>query len=230
MITISFARYLTSLTLLVSFLCALASPVGKRTVAYYDPSPGGGSMLDDAGYGSGEPLNVVISGISSPLVLTDDGFLNYARSLGFSKECFGIHLGDPQSANLGDGNGPVKQTIELRADFGDTVFGTCFESLAGGNHLRMFRQNGPNANSGALFLAVSLEEDFSMKHTISPDGYNGGRDALVASATRKQTEFGGVKYSTESEDVTGLIPPGSSGVNHGIAQDGIVKLLTVTII
>jgi hypothetical protein len=70
---------------------------------------------------------------------------------GSSTECLGIHLGNPQSANLGDGNGNVNQTIELRAD--SKIGGTCTESLVGGNHLRMFRQNGTNHNTGALFLA-----------------------------------------------------------------------------
>ena len=68
-------------------------------------------------------------------------------------ECFGAHLGDPQAANLGDGNGYVNQTIELRQDYGNPEVGTCWESLVGGNHLRLFRQNGPSANTGALFLA-----------------------------------------------------------------------------
>lgn len=53
-----------------------------------------------------------------------------------STECFGIHLGDPQSANLGDGNGWVNQTVELRSDYGDAGVGTCLESLIGGNHFR----------------------------------------------------------------------------------------------
>jgi hypothetical protein len=70
-----------------------------------------------------------------------------------STECLGLHLGGPFSANLGDGNGPVNQTVELREDFGNILLGTCLESAAGGNHLRMFRQNGPTANTGALFLA-----------------------------------------------------------------------------
>lgn len=60
--------------------------------------------------------------------------------------------------------------MELRQDFGDAALGTCLESLIGGNHLRsaiqlvkrrqyaeqnsrVFRQNGTNADSGALFLA-----------------------------------------------------------------------------
>ena len=92
-----------------------------------------------------------------------------------SIECLDIHLGAPQSANLGDGNGFVNQTIEIRQDFGDAGLGTCLESLIGGNHLRsfsfyflffglvvghllivfcrMFRQNGSLADTGALFLA-----------------------------------------------------------------------------
>lgn len=148
-------------------------------------------MLDNAGSGLGEPLNVrvyftfdsfisrvalikvIISGQSSPEVLTDDGFLNWARSVSMyvipvltatlelliqrlpirSTECFGLHLGGPQSANLGDGNGWVNQTVEMRYDFGNADLGTCLESLSGGNHFRMFRQNGTQANSGALFLA-----------------------------------------------------------------------------
>lgn len=53
--------------------------------------------------------------------------------------------------------------------------GTCAESLFGGNHLRMFRQDGPNANTDALFLAVSQEKDLKEHHTVDDDGYNKGR-------------------------------------------------------
>ena len=73
-----------------------------------------------------------------------------------SDECLDLHLGDPQTANLGDGNGWVNQTTELRMDYGNAGLGTCLESLIGGNHFRMFRQNGPLANSGALFLAYVI--------------------------------------------------------------------------
>ncbi|KAI3615199.1 secreted protein [Moniliophthora roreri] len=128
---------------------AWTSPLNKRAVDFFDPRGGGGSMLDNvessglcsAGEGGGEPLNckaddvssqVIISGLSSPGVLTDDGIVNYASST----ECFGIHLGDPQTANLGDGNGDVPQAIELREDYGDAEAGTCLESLIGGNHFR----------------------------------------------------------------------------------------------
>ncbi len=48
-----------------------------------------------------------------------------------------------------DGRGWVNQTIELRNDFGNDIIGTCWESLVGGNHLRMWRQSTTNA----VFLA-----------------------------------------------------------------------------
>ncbi|EMD37477.1 hypothetical protein CERSUDRAFT_123424 [Gelatoporia subvermispora B] len=196
--------------------------------AFFNPADGGGSMFDNAGNGLGEPLNVIISGLSSPDVLTESGVINFARAIGFSEECLDIHLGAPFSANLGDGNGPVNQTIELRQDFGNSELGTCLESLIGGNHFRVYVQNGSLADSGALFLAVSQEENVTTGHTIAPDGYDIGRDTL-ASAAIGTTSFGGVTYSTTAENITGLMPAGSAGVNHDIAVDGIVTLLTVTI-
>jgi len=185
-------------------------------------------MLDNADNGLGEPLNVIISGLSSPAVLTNAGIVNFAKAIGFSTECLSIHIGAPQSANLGDGNGFVNQTIELRQDYGNVVIGTCLESLNGGNHFRVFRQNGPLANTGALFLAVSREEDLIENHTIVSDGYDIGRNLFAGNATGI-TSFGGVTYSTTAENITGLLAPGSAGVNHGIATDGITTLLRVTI-
>ncbi|EIM83848.1 uncharacterized protein STEHIDRAFT_62467 [Stereum hirsutum FP-91666 SS1] len=214
-----------SIVFAVQILFALGAPT---LLAFVDPTLLGGSLLDDAGGGLGEPLNVIISGLSSADVLTDDGFTNFARAAGMSTECLGIHLGAPQSANLGDGNGAVNQTVELRQDFGDAAAGTCLESLIGGNHLRMFRQNGILADTGALFLAVSKEEPITESHTIVPDGYDIGRDLFAVAATGT-TSFGGITYSTIAQNITGLIAAGSNGLNHGIAIDGIVTLLTVTI-
>ncbi|RDX56429.1 hypothetical protein OH76DRAFT_1451550 [Lentinus brumalis] len=199
----------------------------RRAVDFFDPAQGGGSMFDNATYG-GEPLNVIISGLSSPDVLTDGGVLNYAKVIGFSQECLGFHLGAPQTANLGDGNGSRNQTVEFRQDFGNAIFGSCFESLLGGNHFRIFRQNGPSANSGALFLAASKEKDASTNHDLVGDGYNIGRNELVAAAVGTKSH-GGVTYNTVATNITGLMPVGSDGVNHGIAVDGIVTLLTVTV-
>ncbi|KAG6327925.1 hypothetical protein ID866_11164, partial [Astraeus odoratus] len=93
----------------------------------------------------------------------------------------------------------------------------------------VFPQNGPQADSGALFLAVSQEEPATENHDIVPDGYDVGRDSLVAAAAG-ETSFNGVTYMTTAVNVTGLLTPGSQGVNHGISQDGTVALLTVTIV
>ena len=75
-------------TLLVSVLAltllAAGTPV-RRAEAFFPPPNGGGSELDVATTDNpplGEPLNVIISGLSSPAVLTNDGFLNFAQAIG----------------------------------------------------------------------------------------------------------------------------------------------------
>ena len=82
------------------------------------------------------------------------------------------------------------------------------------------------------------------------------RGALVVGAVGRHS-YGGVSYYTQVQNITGLLAPGSEGVNHGaclqvrrakpelmacmgsfstslrwkdIAQDGIVTLLTVSVI
>ncbi|KAI0035410.1 hypothetical protein K488DRAFT_76651 [Vararia minispora EC-137] len=210
--------------------CALAVPTSlseRSGVAYYNPAANGGSMLDVSG-SLGEPLNVIISGLSSPSVLAStNALINYARAIGFSTECFGIHIGTPQTANLGDGQGQVNQLIELRQDYGSASLGTCLESVIGGNHFRAWQQSGSLAPSDAWFLAVSKEEPATQSHNIVPDGYDIGRDALVSGAVGTHS-FGGVTYTTTAQNVTGLLSVGSAGINHGIALDGIVTVLTVT--
>jgi hypothetical protein len=96
----------------------------------------------------GEPLNVIISGLSDPYVLTESGFHDYAkyldfcylrsvgfkwarhRSIGFSEECFGLHYGHQHTADLGDGDGRKLQQYLARQHY-FPVWGTCWESLAG---------------------------------------------------------------------------------------------------
>jgi len=225
MVYIPFASLLGLQAALESFLPR--EPMStSAAVDYIDPRVGGGSLLDhDSGSGLGEPLNVIISGLSTPWVISDGGFLHFANAIGFGIECFGGHLGAPQTANLGDGKGWVNQTIELRNDYGNPDVGACWESIAGGNHLRMWRQ----ATTGALFLAFSEELNVFNGHTIAKNGYNLGRDSLVKSAVGTK-KYRGVKYQTTLQKITGLIPPGSTGVNHGIPTDGVVDLLVVTIV
>jgi len=234
MVYIPFASLLGIQAALDSFAPKTQQPVlGVDSIAgvnFANPKAGGGTWLDkDANSGLGEPLNVIISGLSSQWVLSDGGFVHYANALGFDIECFGAHLGTPQAANLGDGRGWVNQTVELRNDYGNEIIGTCWESLVGGNHLRMWHQSGPAATTNALFLAVSEEDTLLHKHTIKKNGYDLGRDSMAKSAAGLKTH-GGVKYKTEVQRLTGLMPPGAGGINHNIATDGVVALLTVTIV
>jgi len=203
------------------------TPGRKLDVDFFPPMKGGGTMLD-ASAGLGEPLNVIISGKSSPEVLTDDGLLNWARSIGFSHEFLGLHSGTPQTANLGDGNGALPEVKVIRQNFFLPIIGSGIESLIGGNHFRYWRQNGPRANTGALFLAVSQEENVFQHHNIIPNGYDLGRDELVAKA-EGTTSFLGVRYSTTVKKLEGLLAVGATGINHNIPIDGNVYLLTITI-
>ncbi|KAI1794667.1 hypothetical protein LXA43DRAFT_1091722 [Ganoderma leucocontextum] len=169
--------------------------IQRRAIDFFDRAMGGGSIFDNATFG-GEPLNVIISGRSASL-----------------------------TANLGDGNGSLNQAVEFRQDFGNDLLGTCLESLLGGNHFRVWRQGGPSANSGALFLAASKEKDATKNHDLVDDGYNVGRDELIAAAVGMKSHHG----NTVAQNITGIMPAGSDNVNHGIAVDGTVTLLTVTI-
>lgn len=129
---------------------------------WVDPRDGGGSMLDLVGNGLREPVNVIISGHSDPQILSEAGLRDYVRTIGFSFECLGLHIGGLQRADLGDGNGWITEQFEYRETEpwgapGRWV-GACWESLYGGNHFRVWKQNGTHADTGAWFLAVSKEQ------------------------------------------------------------------------
>lgn len=158
---------------------------------FYDPSLNGGSWLTSVPNtyppGMGEPLNVIISAWSDYDVLQDQesngGLRNYFLSLGFSGECLGQSLGSKQAANVGDGHGLLNETAVIRWNYGDPYVGSCKETIEGGNHFRYWAQNGPDAKSGAVFLAVSYELPIDKGHDIIQNGYNLARDWLVGNAT-----------------------------------------------
>jgi len=197
---------------------------------WVDPAEHGGSMLDLVGNGFREPINVIISGASDQSLMSDQGLLDYSRSIGFSFECLHLHAGGLQHANLGDGQGYKPQLYEYRSIFSPRSpgawIGACWESLAGGNHFRVWRQNGSLANTGAWFLAVSKEEDVTKSHTISTNGYDVGRDLLVHAATKGGT-FLGHSWTATVDWKEGLLRPGKQGINHNISIDGRVAILTV---
>lgn len=88
-------------------------------------------------------------------------------------------MGVQQLADLGDGRGNVSQIGVLRWNFGNPYVGTCKQTFEGGLHFRYWKQN----NTGALFLAASVEMDLERQHDIVPNGYNLGRDYLVGNLT-----------------------------------------------
>ncbi|KAH7920591.1 hypothetical protein BV22DRAFT_1020919 [Leucogyrophana mollusca] len=229
-----------------------ATPKRSTNYGYYDPTDGGGAMLtavqDTYPAGLGEPINVIISAYSDAAVLQstadNGGLINYYQSMGFSTECLGQHSGDNQGANLGDGNGYLNQTAVIRWDYGDATLGTCQETIEGGDHIRYWIQNGKDANSGAVFMAVSYEMPIADQHNIVVNGYNLGRDWLVGNATAQssliptsllasppytaspytgpyagltysgRTAFGGYTYETTAQYVSGLLSNTSVGINH----------------
>ncbi|SJL07815.1 uncharacterized protein ARMOST_11167 [Armillaria ostoyae] len=194
-------------------------------LGWMDPRIGGGRLLDYTSPNYGEPLNVIISGMSDPFVLTDYGFHYYAKSIGYSDECLGLHYGHIHEADLGDGDGRKSEQF-LARQYYFPVWGTCWESLAGGHHFRAWKQNGTDANTGAWFLGASKEEDSSKNHKIVPNGYNLGRDWLVERAVAG-SRWKGRWWKAELTWRDDLLEAGNDGVNHGIEQDGRVAVLTV---
>ncbi|KAJ7741333.1 hypothetical protein B0H16DRAFT_1565399 [Mycena metata] len=149
---------------------------------WLDPRIRGGRLLDYTSKTRGEPLNIIIAGTSDPFVLTDEGFSAYVGSIGYARECMGLHMGHIHLANLGDGDGRKPEALLFRQHYRMPRWGTCWESIAGGQHFRAWRQNGTDGNSGAWFLGASKEEDSSRGHTIVANGYNLGRDWFVEQA------------------------------------------------
>jgi len=206
--------------------------------------------------GQGEPLNLIISGNSDDRVLINQqkhgGLLNYFLSLGFSNECLGQHSGSLQAANLGDGNGYVNETAEIRWNYGDAQLGACRETIQGGSHFRYWIQNGPQGNSGAIFMAASYELPITAGHDIVVNGYNLARDWIIGnisqtdipnlnltngSAFSGSTSNANYTYRTSVTYVSGLLPNTSIGINHNLtvsvnnvsAVDGLVAVMDVQI-
>lgn len=219
-----------------SFTDALPSSFTRRQSdpqGYFSPAANGGSMLTgNTASALGEPLNVIVSGLSDAGVLDQAGFEEFSRALYFSPgSCLNISEGGFQTANLGDGNGAKPQTNIMRYNYKQGDGGTCIESLKGGDHFRYWIQNGTAADSGAIFIAASTELNATLGHTIAPNGYDVGRDELVGNATAGTlTSPGGFQYTvtkaTNSQLLTGV---SASQINHNIGIDGIVDVLTVRI-
>ncbi|KAF9013102.1 hypothetical protein BDQ17DRAFT_1386752 [Cyathus striatus] len=240
-------------TLFLLLLCS------RPPEGYHNPLDNGGSMLTLVPVtfpeGQGEPINTIISGNSDSHVLVDSeengGLRNYFLSLGFSGECLGQHEGSHQGANLGDGNGYKNETAVIRWNYGDASFGSCKETIDGGNHFRYWIQDGSQGNSGAIFMAISYELPLSSGHDIVTNGYNFGRDWLIgnitgssipANLTSGQTFSGTTSsanwtYQTDITYVSGLLQNTNDGINHNASvgidgfnsSDGLVAVLDIKV-
>ncbi|KZS92121.1 hypothetical protein SISNIDRAFT_394690, partial [Sistotremastrum niveocremeum HHB9708] len=192
-------------------------------VGWLDPRIAGGSMIDFTTPRRGEPLNLILSGLSDSRILSDSGFKAYITAIGFAPECLGIHVGTLHRADLGDGNGAqIENFLGRQSYFNNPVYGSCIESLAGGHHFRGWKQAG----TGAWFLGVSKELYIGKHHVIAPDGYNLGRNWFVERALQGG-KTGAVQWTAKVEWNEDLLEPGRKGINHGIKQDGRVAIVTV---
>ncbi|KAI9068722.1 hypothetical protein FKP32DRAFT_1641901 [Trametes sanguinea] len=201
-------------------------PPVEDTAGWIDPRLNGGRFLDYVSKNAGEPLNIIISSLSDPFILNEDGLHTYVKSIGFSEECLGLHYGHIHEADLGDGLGRKPEQFLGRQHY-FPIMGTCWESVRGGHHFRAWKQNGTEANSGAWFLGCApISSDSSKNHMIVEDGYNRGRDYIVDQVTQV-THWKGMWWKGEVEWREGLLERGARGVNHGIEQDGRVAILTI---
>ncbi|KAI0655373.1 hypothetical protein C8Q70DRAFT_426814 [Cubamyces menziesii] len=200
-------------------------PPVEDTEGWTDPRLNGGRFIDYVTNEVGEPLNIIISALSDPFILTESGLHTYVKSIGFSEECLGLHYGHIHEADLGDGLGRKPEQFLGRQHY-FPIAGTCWESVRGGHHFRAWKQNGTDADSGAWFLGASEEMDSRNNHMIVDDGYNRGRDYIVSRVTQI-THWKGMWWKGEVEWREGLLERGARGVNHGIEQDGRVAILTI---
>lgn len=200
--------------------CVDTNPADEITCGIATPPPSGFNNPTyyyefDVNNTIQEPLNVIVSGASDPYYNTLDNFNNWLWAVGMDPtECFGIHGGGYDYVDLADGN-PLQQQLEepRQVTIGDGV-GSCGESLLGGNHLRVYQQNGTNA----WFLAASTEHLVNGQHDIDNDGYNVGRDQFVAKALQggsyNNCNFPGATSAVDSTDPALTGPPGHV-FNHG---------------
>nr|XP_018266460.1 uncharacterized protein I303_00435 [Kwoniella dejecticola CBS 10117]OBR88618.1 hypothetical protein I303_00435 [Kwoniella dejecticola CBS 10117] len=238
--------------ILLPNICAVLAVCvqGRAQEGFVDPSLNGGSMLtytlNTFPPNLGEPLNVIISNQSDPRVLAETmwegGLYTYLEAGAFGGQCLGLHMGNKQQANLGDGNKNQTQKALLRYQYFHNHFlGTCLETLYGGNHIRVFKQE----TSGAYFLSASTELDSKRYHQLGINAYDAGRDLFVGNATNIAIKgyldsdasfIGGSQQERLEIQNHSELHRGSSASKQdvqpvgGEISDGLVAVLTVQVI
>ncbi|KAF7364755.1 hypothetical protein MVEN_00345400 [Mycena venus] len=170
-------------------------------ILFYAPAANGGAILTQAPGtppSSGEPLNIIISGNSDPIVLADNedqgGFRKFFLGVGFASGCLGQHEGAPQTADLGEENGYLNESSELRWDYGDPSLGAERQ----GHDIVV---NGYNLGRDWLIgnITESPINTASLPNTSTFTG---------------TTSYAGYTYSSAISHVSGLLANSSVGMNH----------------
>lgn len=205
-----------------------ATPSGSE--AYINPSIFGGKVqmyYTTAHAPPPEPINVILigqDGDGGTLRISDEHLHQWAQAMGYETDCMGLHKGNYFYAKI-DSFGEKVQQHQFRQVVGPRLFGSCLETLTGGNHFRAFRQN----DTGAWFLGASVEENIFTHHTLVGDGYDRGRSQLVKSAQAGATRDGcwwqPAVVTIDSTFQDGLR---DEILNHGITSDGNVAVIHYT--
>ncbi|CAD6888294.1 unnamed protein product [Tilletia laevis] len=233
-----FFPLVASVAALGSVSMAMGSVLSRQSnsaTGYSSPARGGGRMLTynpSIATNIGEPINVIISNASDRFVLTREGFLEWASSVQLIPNACIVrdNVGGSQQADLGDGNGRKNQTDVLRHSY--FTDNTCKETVQGGNHARYWRQNGTSADSSAWFLAASVEMALAQGHDIVDNGFDLGRNWIAGNATMSNGTLstGGYVFQATSTNAPLLHGFSTSDINHNIAIDGNVAVITVRVI
>lgn len=128
-------------------------------------------------------------------------------------------MGNIHEADLGDGNGRTPEMYLARQAY-FPVWGTCWESIAGGHHFRAWRQNGTHADSGAWFIGyVPFYLPFFFSQTLNERAGRRKRSIRRSGIRSSRTDITSAVTGSLSvlwraairKDITSGGPPKSSG-------------------
>ncbi|KAG7445563.1 uncharacterized protein BT62DRAFT_969236 [Guyanagaster necrorhizus] len=250
---------LLSLYLASFILSKEISERGVPSAGYYNPADSGGSMLTVVPQthpdGQREPVNAIISGNSDQAVLAqqsmDRGLMNYFPAVAISATGTNQHTSNSQQVDSGDSN--ENETAVMQYNYGDPALGSCTESFKRDDHFQYWVQNSSEADSGAIFLAISYKTSSSDQHNIIENRYNLGCNYVLGSSNTSKiptlsltgsTSFSGslssqgYTYKTDIIYVMGLLPNTSIGINYNQSvsndsavntADGLITVFNVSI-
>ncbi|KAI3481464.1 hypothetical protein L1887_56011 [Cichorium endivia] len=127
--------------------------------------------------GLGEPLNVIVSGQSDSGVLSQDGFEEFSRALYFSPgSCLNISQGGYQDRpTWAMATEPSRRPTSCATTSSRATAAPVSSRSRAATISATGSRTAPPANSGAIFIAASVELNATLNHAIAPNGYDDGR-------------------------------------------------------